>query len=491
MLTDSMIRTQQRGARPAPSWTLLVASLATFMILLDNNVVNVAIPTIQRSLHLSPSGIEWVVSAYILIFAGLLLVGGRLSDVLGRRRVFFLGLALFTGASLLAGLSNSATSLILGRALQGVGAALLAPTTLALITHAYREPGQQARAVGVWGAVGALALAVGPVIGGLLTQHATWGWIFFLNVPVGLVTAALAYAVVPTDRPELRRRLDMPGVLTSAFSLFALTYALIEGTKDGWTSSIIVISFALAAICAAAFVVVEHRAVDPMVDLSLFANRIFRSGITVLMLWAFGLFGIYFFTALYLQNVLGFSPTKAGVAFVPMAILMAVGATLSDRVATRFGANRVIAFAMAVMALGVASVSVLGTNASFLDLMPGFGIIGVGGGLTMPLTSLVINTMPKDRTGVASAIFNVAREMAGLFGITVIGVVLSGRDHSLLRHGANPVNAFLGGYRWGLLVAALLVGAGGAVALVKLPRRVQTSAARNDFLDAALLGVGR
>ena len=450
---------------------MVVASLATFMTLLDNNVVNVAIPTIQRSLHLSTSGIEWVVSAYILFFAGLLLAGGRLADVIGRRRTFLLGLVIFTGSSLLAGLAGTSATLIVARALQGVGGALLAPTALALIVHAYPDPKEQARAVGIWGAVGALALAVGPVIGGVLSQHVSWSWIFFLNVPIGLVTIAMVAMRVDRDRVSARRRFDVGGVVTSALALFALSFALIQGTNDGWTSTVILGSFAVAALSAVAFVVVERRVTDPMVDLSLFGDRTFVAGLSVLVVWAFGLFGIYFFTALYLQNVLGFSPTKAGLAFVPMALLMAVGATLSDRIAARLGANRAIALAMTLMAVGVASVSLLGAQATFLDLMPGFAIIGIGGGLTMPLTSLVLNTMPSDRAGVASAIFNASREVAGLLGITVIGVVLSGRDHELLRTGASPVNAFLGGYRWGILVAAALVGAGGLVAWFRLPRR--------------------
>ncbi|OYV64738.1 MAG: MFS transporter [Actinobacteria bacterium 21-64-8] len=490
MQVDAVVRTTRFKVQPARGWTLLAVSLATFMTLLDNNVVNVAIPSIQRSLGLSTSGIEWVVSAYILLFAGLLLVGGRLSDVLGRRRVFFTGLAIFTGASLAAGLATSAAMLIFSRGVQGVGAALLAPTTLAIITHAYPDPATRARAVGLWGAVGALALAVGPVVGGVLTQHVSWNWIFFLNVPVGVVTAALALVAISPERPTTRRQIDLGGVVTSALSLFALTFALIEGTKDGWTSSLIVSSFILALVGAVGFVVAEQRATDPMVDLSLFANSTFRAGISVLMAWAFGLFGIYFFTALYLQNALGFSPTKAGTAFVPMALLMAAGATISDRLAARFGPRRLITFAMTVMALGVASVSLLGDHATFLDLMPGFALIGVGGGLTMPLTSLVINAMPSNRAGVASAIFSVAREMAGLLGITVIGVVVSGRTHVLTRHGATPLHAFLGGYRWGLLVAAALVALGAVLAYTRLPRHpAPQHTPYLDTLDETLLVV--
>jgi len=460
---------------PARGLILLAVALGTFMTYLDNNVVNVAIPTIERSLRLSESGIEWVVSAYILVFAGLLLAGGRLADVIGRKRLFGVGLTVFTGASMLAGLAGSADLLIGSRALQGLGAALLTPTTLAIISATFSDERERARAVGVWGAVGALALAVGPVIGGSLAEHASWHWIFFLNGPVGVVTFALGMWAIPADRPGRGRRLDWAGVTTSAVSLLALTYGLIQGPHDGWTSSLILGAFAFAVLAAGAFVAIERRVADPMVELSLFANRTFAGGTIAVMLWAFGLFGIYFYTSLYLQNVLGFSPTVAGVAFVPMALLMAVGATVSDRVSAHFGAYRVIGTAMAAMAVGIVSVSLLGLHAHFAELMPGLALIGVGGGLTIPLTSVVVGTMPPERAGVASGLFNASREVAGLLGITVIGVVLTARQTAAAHAHASTVVAFLDGYRLGLVVAAGLVAAGGAVAWFALPRPSATS----------------
>jgi EmrB/QacA subfamily drug resistance transporter len=453
---------------PGRRWTLLAVALATFMTYLDNNIVNVAIPTIQRDLHLSESGVEWVVSAYILFFAGLLLAGGRLADVLGRKRLFMIGLGVFTLASLAAGLSGRADVLVASRALQGVGAALVTPTTLALLTVAYPEPKEQAGAVGAWSAVGALALAVGPLLGGVLSEHANWHWIFFINVPVGVATLALgAWALPDLERP-VRRRLDVPGVVGSALALVALTYALIEGQRLGWTSPTILACFALAVAAAAGFAIVERRVEDPMIDLSLFANRVFAGGTVALMMWAFGLFGIYFYTSLYLQNVLGFSATKAGLAFVPMAVLMAAGATVSDRVAARIGAHRSVGIAMVVMAAGIVSISLLGRHASLADLMPGFALIGVGGGLTIPLTSTILGVLPVDRAGVASAVFNASREMAGLLGITVIGVVLTTRQAAEVRLGRSSVTAFLSGYRLGLIVAGALVAAGGVVAWLAL-----------------------
>ena len=453
------------------SWLLLAVSLGTFMTLLDNNVVNVAIPTIQRSLGLSEAGIEWVVSAYILCFAGLLLAGGRLADVIGRRRVFLTGLVGFVAASVLAGSAGSAGVLITARGLQGLFASLLTPAALALVTAAFPDPGEQARAIGLNGAVGGLALAIGPLVGGTLSQHVSWHWIFFLNGPVGALTLLLAIWSVPADTGGPARRLDLPGVASSALALFALTYGLIEGQRDGWTSAPILASLGGAAAATAAFVAVERRVADPMIDLHVFADRAFRAGTAALMAWAFGLFGIYFFTAVYLQDVLGFSPTEAGAAFVPMALVMAAGAAVSDRVVARLGSNRVIGAAMVLMAAGIASVSLLGAHAGFATLMPGFVVIGAGGGLTIPLTTVVVGAQPADTAGVAAAVFNASREVAGLLGVTVIGVVLSARRSALLHTGQGPLQAFLGGYRLGLLVAAALVATGGIIAWTGLPRR--------------------
>ena len=451
-------------------WALVAVALATFMTYLDNNIVNVAIPDIQRELGLSTAGIEWVVSAYILPFAGLLLVGGRLADAFGRRRLFIIGLAVFTASSLLAGFADGASALIAARALQGIGAAAVTPTTLAIISATFTDPRERNAAVGIWGGVGALALAVGPVLGGFLTQHVSWEWIFWINVPVGIGTIALGAWAIRESREDEARSFDLAGLVLSTTSLFTLTWALIEGHDRGWTSAGILGAFAVAAATALAFVRVERRVEQPMVDVSLFARREFTGGIVALMLWAFGLFGIYFFTSLYLQGVLGFSPTKAGTAFVPMAVLMAVSAVVSDRVAARFGAYRSTAFGMVAMGLGIASTALLGADATFLSLMPSFAVIGIGGGLTIPLTATVLGVMPTGQAGVASAVFNASREVAGLLGITVIGAVLTARQATLLTAGETPTDAFLGGYQAGLLLAAGLVALGGVAAFVGLRR---------------------
>jgi EmrB/QacA subfamily drug resistance transporter len=451
------------------TWTLIAVALATFMTYLDNNIVNVALPVIQRDLHLSTAGLEWIVSGYILVFASLLLAGGRLADVYGRKRLFAIGLVIFTVASFAAGLAGSADVLVAARAIQGLGAALLTPTTLAIISATYPDPRERNMAVGVWSAVGALALALGPLLGGLISDHLSWGWIFFINVPVGIATLALGlWAISESRESSAPRRLDLPGVVLSSVALFGLTYSLIEGHDRGWTSPIILGGFLLAATLGLAFVWREQHTAEPMVAMGLFRERVFSGGLIALIMWGFGIFGIYFFTSLYLQNVLGFSPTEAGAAFVPMALLMAAGAIASEGVARRIGAYRSVGLAMALMAAGIASVSLLGADATFWQLMPSFAAIGVGGGLTVPLTATVLSAMPRDEAGVASGIFNASREVSGLLGITVIGAILTARQGEALRSGHSAVDAFLSGYQLGLLVAAVLVAAGGVAAYLGL-----------------------
>jgi EmrB/QacA subfamily drug resistance transporter len=435
-------------------------------------VTNVAIPTIQRSLHLSIAGLEWVVSSYILVFAGLLLAGGRLADVYGRRRLFIIGLSTFTVASLAAGLAGSGGVLIGARLVQGLGAALVVPTTLAIIVATFDNVRQRATAIGVWTAIGAMALAFGPLIGGFISQHLHWGWIFFINVPIGVITMVVALLSIRESRgAATASRLDVPGLTASALTLFALTYALIEGHDRGWTSPVIVAAFAVSAVAAAAFILIESRSEQPMVALSLFRSRVFSGGTVTMMLWAFGIFGIYFFTSIYLQNVLGFSPTKAGLAFVPMALCMAAFAALAGPVTTRLRPHRTIALGMLIMAAGLVLFGRLGQGATFASLMPGFLVFGAGAGLmNVPLTNAVLHSMPPAQSGVASALLNASREVAGLLGITIIGAVLRSRQGAALHQGTGQAGSFLAGYHAGLVLTVALIAFGAVVSYVALRR---------------------
>ncbi|WP_406311571.1 MFS transporter [Streptosporangium sp. NBC_01639] len=450
-------------------WALGAISLATFMTYLDNNVVNVALPTIQRDLGLGISGLEWIVSGYILVFAGLMLTGGRLADVFGRRRIFMIGLGVFTAASFAAGLATDGTGLIAARALQGVGAAFLAPTALALLTSIFPDPRERATAVGLWSAVGALALALGPLTGGLISERWHWGWIYLINVPIGVVTLGLGlWAIRVTPQDRVRHSLDVPGLVTSGLALSALTYALIEGDGAGWTSPEILVSFGLAAAFAAAFAVIETRSHEPMIDLSLFRSRVFSGGLLSMGLWSFGVFGIYFFTALYLQNALGFSPTEAGLSFVPMALVMAVTAAVAQRISRALGTARTVAAGLLLMAVAVFGISFIGQDGSFGDLLPWFLAYGLGGGMLVPLTTAILGTLPTGRTGVASGVLNISREIFGLLGVTVLGAILSGRQSSILQDGARPLTAFLEAYQFTLVIAAVIVLVGVPVSLFSL-----------------------
>ncbi|HTS97220.1 MAG TPA: MFS transporter [Streptosporangiaceae bacterium] len=473
-------------------WSLVAVGLATFMTYLDNNVSNVAIPTIQRSLHLSIAGLEWVVSSYFLAFAGLLLVGGKLADVYGRRRLFFIGLAVFTLSSLGAGLAGSGSVLIGMRLLQGVGAALLVPTTLAIIVATFHDVRERTAAVGVWTAIGAMALAFGPLIGGFISQHVHWGWIYFINVPVGVITFVIALSAVQESRDtSAGRHLDVPGLAASVVALTSLTYALIEGHDKGWTSAAIMGAFGLAALAAAAFTLIEARSAHPMIPLALLRSGVFSGGLSTMMLWAFGIFGIYFFTSIYLQSVLGFSPTKAGLAFLPMALCLALFAGIGGPLGARFGAHRMVALGLALDAVGLYLFARLGAGATFASLMPGFLLFGAGSGLmNVPLTNAVLGSMPRERSGIASALLNNSREVAGLLGVTVIGAVLRSRQGIALRHGVSPAPAFIDGYHAGLAVTIALVAVGvviGYLMLRRAPRTVPVPAADSgeDLASAA------
>ena len=459
-------------ADPLRWWSLAVVSLATFMTYLDLNVINVAIPTIQHSLHLSVAGLEWVVSSYLLTLAGLLLAGGRLADAVGRRRLFLLGLAVFTLASLSAGLSGSSGVLIASRAVQGTGAALLTPATLAIITAAFSDLKERTTAIGLWTVSAALGLAIGPIAGGLISEDLTWGWIFLINVPIGVLTFAIAIPTVRESRAAAAsRNLDLAGLVTSALCLIALTYALIEGNSDGWSAPQIIASFAVAAVAAAVFFAIETRTAEPMVDLRMFRSRPFSGGISIQMIWAFGSLSVYFFTSVYLQNVLGFAPAKSGLLFVPMAFALAAFAGVSSLLENRIGGNRTVALGLAMMAAGLL-LFVFETHSqhtSFASLLPSVIVLGAGMGVTnVPLTNAVMQNVSEARAGVASALLNDSRELAGLLGITIIGVVLRSEQSASLRSGSTPDNAYLAGYHSGLWVAIALLAVGVVVSYLTL-----------------------
>jgi EmrB/QacA subfamily drug resistance transporter len=442
------------------------------MVMMDNTVVNVALPSIQRSLGADVSHLEWVVNAYALTFAVLMLTGGKLADLLGRRKIFLTGLALFTLSSLLCGLAGSTGELIAWRAAQGVGAALMMPATLAIITHAF-PPRQRGLAIGVWAGVSALALAIGPIIGGLLAQHVDWSWIFFVNLPVGIAGVLIGRVVIGESRDTSREQsLDLPGLLVSAGALFALTFGLIEASNYGWTSPTILGLFGAAAAGLALFVWIERHRRAPMLDLTLFRSRTFAGANLVALLITLAMFGVFFFMSLYVQQILGYSPVQAGAIFLPMTVLIILIAPPAGKLSDRLGSRWLMAGGLTAVGISLLLFSRLGTEADFWDLLPGLVIGGAGMALVMtPMSAAAMGSVPVAKAGVASGVLNTFRQIGGALGIAVLGAILTSRQESALAAGASTSEAFVDGFQVALLVGAVLAFAG-ALTAAALVRRV-------------------
>ncbi len=470
-------------------WTLGAVSLGLFMIMLDNTVVNVALPSMQQSLGLSLSELEWVVAGYALTFAALMLTGGKLADLLGRRRVYVAGLVVFTAASLACGLAGSAEVLIGARVVQGIGAAMMNPATLSIITATF-PPRQRGTAIGIWAGVSALALAIGPLVGGLLSEHVDWSWIFFVNVPVGIIAIAAAYAFVDESRDTSHdQRPDVPGLVTSGVGLFALTYALIEANSHGWGSTRILGAFALAAVSLAAFVVLELRQRRPMLDLTLFRNATFSGANVSMLLVALAMFGVFFYVSLYLQQILGYSPVEAGASFLPATILIAVLAPQVGRVVDRVGSRWLTGSGMLLLSLSLVLFARLGTSSTYWEILPGLVAMGVGMALTMtPTTAAAMGSVPRDQAGVGSAVLNSMRQVGGSLGIAVTGAIVAHVSSSSLAAGHTRPEAFMDGFQRGLEVAAAIAAAGSVVAVVTMRghrQQLQTSTEEPAFQEAA------
>jgi EmrB/QacA subfamily drug resistance transporter len=454
-------------------WTLAAVSVGLFMIMLDNTVVNVALPSIRNSLGLSLSELEWVVAGYALTFAAFMLTGGKLADLLGRRLIFMTGLVVFTGASLACGLAPNGGFLIGARVVQGLGGALMNPATLSIITATF-PPRQRGTAIGIWAGVSAMALAIGPLVGGLLTEHVNWNWIFFINVPIGIAALVAVPVLIQESRDTSReQRPDVPGLVTSAIGLFALTFAFIEANSYGWTSWQILGAFAVAAVSLVAFVVLELRQRLPMLDLSLFRNRTF-SGANVAMLFVgLAMFGTFFYVSLYMQNVLGYTPVQTGASFLPMTVLIILIAPQAGRLSDRFGSRWLVGGGMTLLAIMLFYFSTLGAAASFWAILPGLIIGGLGMGSTMtPTTAAAMSAVSVDKAGVGSAVLNSMRQVGGSLGIAVMGAIVAASVNSSLAAGNTPTDAFLTGFHDALRVAALLALAGATVATVAI-RKVE------------------
>ena len=441
-------------------WTLGAVSFGLFMIMLDNTVVNVALPSIQRDLGIGLAELQWIVTGYALAFAALMLTGGKLADLLGRRLVFVAGLAIFTLSSFVCGFADSGDVLIGARIVQGVGAALMNPATLSIISATF-APEQRGLAIGIWAGVSALALAIGPLVGGLLTQHIDWSWIFYVNVPVGILAIAASLLLIDESKDESEvQRLDFPGLFTSGVGLFALTFGLIEANTYGWTSGRILTAFAVAVVALVAFVLLELRQRVPMLDLSLFRSGTFAGANLVVLLVALAMFGVFFFVSLYMQNILGYSPVEAGAAFLPMTILVILIAPFAGRASDRFGSRWLMTAGLGLVAVHLAYFARLGLDATYLDLLPALLVGGIGMALTMtPSAAAAVRSVPVDKSGVGSAVLNAFRQVGGSLGIAVMGAIMAHQAG-----GRRTPDAFMDGFSTALLVAAAIAACGAVVA---------------------------
>src|SRR5918992_2165611 len=473
------MRTRLLSSENRRWWTLGAVSFGLFMIMLDNTVVNVALPSIQRDLGVGLSELQWIVTGYALTFAAFMLTGGKLADLLGRRRIFVVGLAVFTGASFLCGFAESGDVLIGARVVQGIGAALMNPATLSIIAATF-PPHQRGMAIGIWAGVSALALAIGPLVGGLLTDHLDWSWIFFVNVPVGVLAVAASFLVIEESRDTSEeRRLDLPGQLAGGVGLFALTYALIEANTYGWTSGRILGAFAVAAAALGLFVWLERVQRVPMLDLGLFRNGTFAGANTVILLVALAMFGVFFFVSLYMQNILGFSAVETGAAFLPMTVLIILIAPIAGKTSDRIGSRWLLTAGMVLVGLQLLYLSRLGVDESYWDLLPGLLVGGLGMALVMtPSAAAAVRSVPVDKAGVGSAVLNAFRQVGGSLGIAVMGAIIAAEVD-----GRRTPEAFVDGFSTALVVAAAIALFGAAVAFLTV-RTHRTAAEPTPLVEA-------
>ncbi|MBV8395612.1 MAG: MFS transporter [Actinobacteria bacterium] len=460
-------------------YALAVICSAQFMVVLDVSIVNVALPSIKNSLHFSESGLQWVISAYTLVAGGFLLLGGRVADILGRRRMFVAGLALFTTGSLLCGLAWSHGALIAFRAVQGFGAAFVAPAALSLIYALFDEGADRNKALGVMGAISGSGAAFGVLLGGVLTSQLSWSWIFFVNVPVGAAAIAATIALIPESTANLgHRRFDVAGAATVTASLTALTYAIVKASDWGWGSSKTIGLLIASVVGLGLFVLIETRSKAPLMPLRIWLNRAVAGANIVGFMIGASIFAMFFILSLYMQQVLGYSALKAGVAYLACALTVVFAAGIAGRLVTVFGVRRMLATGVLVSGVGLyyfTHVSVHGTY--WKDLFPGFIIAAVGLGFSfVPVTIAALSGVENRDAGLASGMINVTQQIGGALGTAIAISVATSRMHHLSAIGDDSKAAWTGGFQWAFwgCIAFSVVG---VLATLVWIRRVEVPAA--------------
>ena len=453
------------------TWTLILCCAAQFMVILDVSIVNVALPSIRRDLGFSAADLQWVVNAYTLAFAGFLLLGGRAADLLGRRRVFVFGLALFSLASFAGGLSTSQGMLIAARGAQGLGGAIVAPATLSILTTTFAEGHERNRALSAWGAMGGAGGAAGALLGGLLTEALGWQWILFVNVPIGIAAALAAQRLVDEGRPAPagRRHFDLAGAITVTAGLVVLTYAIVRTDVNGWGSIETLATIGAGLALLAAFLFIEGRlSRRPLVPLRIFSSRILTGANVVVFLLGASVFAMWYFVSLYLQQVLGYTPIEAGLAFLPMTASIIIGSMLAARTVARVGAGTMLGIGMGLAAGGMLLFARVAADGAYLtDVLVPSLLVAVGIGLSfVPVTIAAVAGVRPQEAGLASGLVNTSRQVGGSLGLAILATLATQRSHAL---GAGA-GALTAGYHRAFEAGALFAFAGAVAALLIVRR---------------------
>jgi EmrB/QacA subfamily drug resistance transporter len=453
-------------------WTLGAMCLSMFMIMLDSTVVNVALPSIQKDLKTSVDQLEWVVNGYTLSFAALLVTGGRLGDIFGRRLVFMIGVAVFAISSATAGLAQDPTMLVVSRIAEGVGGALMMPATLSIITDAFPAE-ERGKAIGTWAGISGLALSFGPLAGGFLTEDVSWRAIFYINLPIAaLALIASVLAVRESRDTKAERRIDYLGVVLLTVALTSFVLALIEGNDWGWESGRIIGLLVIGAVTTIAFLFAESRVSAPIVDFSFFRSRNFIGANTVATIISFAMLGSFFFLAIYLQDLLGFSPLETGVRFLPTTVLVVIAAPIAGRVADKIGSRWPMVLGLAITAVSLYLFSRMTATTTYDDLLPAFILLGLGIGITMsPMSTAAMNAVEVDKAGVASGTLQMFRMMGGTLGVAATGAIFQGKlgefDPALLAQGGvAEATKFTDALGAAMALGAVLTAVGAVVAAV-------------------------
>ncbi|HEY4826207.1 MAG TPA: MFS transporter [Solirubrobacteraceae bacterium] len=475
MSTETSPQTQPTSSdRPHLRAILLLSCLAQFMVVLDVSVVNVALPAIRNALHFSEQDLQWVVNAYTVTFAGFLLLGGRAADLLGRRRVFVAGLTLFSLASLAGGLAETQGMLIAARAAQGLGGAIVAPASLSILTTTFEEGPARNRAVGIWGAMGGAGGAAGVLLGGVLTDLLTWRWILFINVPIGLMAAVFAHRYIVETRAAAgpKRSFDLAGAFAATLGLSVLVLGIVRTDVTGWGAPSTLALLAAGFVLLAAFVAIEGRvASSPLMPLRIYSSRTLSAANMVVLLVGAAIFAMWFFLSLFLQQVLGYSALRAGLAFLPMTLCIVAGSTIASRAVTRVGPKPILVTGMVAQAAGLALFTRITPSGSYVgQLLAPSLLVAIGIGFAfVPVTIAAVSGVASEEAGLASGLVNTSRLVGGAVGLAILAAIATAHTNTEVQHGVAAHAALTSGFVLAFGIAAAFAAAGAVIALVGLP----------------------